>query len=132
MADSDIVSTLGIWWAEITEQDILASQLKGPLNLSFIAEYEGTLVGFILAKLEYAGFPMTGAAVVFLVDVHPEYQERGIGTMLIKTLEKYAITKGTGVIRAILPQSDSEIISYFTKVGFSQSAVVNYDKVCRS
>ena len=132
MVSSDIDSTLGIWWADIPEKEMVASQLRGPLDLSFIAEYEGILVGFILAALVYAGLPVTGTGAVLLIAVNPEYQKHGIGTMLIDALEKHCKSKGIETIRAIIPQHDTKIIRYFTKTGFSQSKMINYDKPCPS
>jgi ribosomal protein S18 acetylase RimI-like enzyme len=132
MASSDITSTLGIWWADIPEKEMVASQLQGPLDLSFIAEHEGILVGFILATLVVAGLPMTGTGVVFLIAVNPEYQKRGIGTMLIEALEKHCKSKGIKTIRAIIPQHDTKIIKYFTNAGFRPSNMLNYDKPCTS
>ena len=130
MASSDVTPTLGIWWADIPEKEMVADQLRGPRDLSFIAEYEGVLVGFILAKLEYSGFPMTGTGVVFLIAVNPEYQKSGIGTMLIDALEKHCKSKGIATIRAIVPKSDTKIIQYFTNAGFRPSNILNYDKTC--
>ncbi len=132
LTSSDITSTLGIWWANIPEKDVMVAQLQSPLDLSFIAEYEGILIGFILAELQYAGFPTTGTGVVFLIAVNPDYQKHGIGTMLISALEKYSKAKGIGTVRVVVPQSDIKNIRYFTKVGFGKSAMINYDKVCRS
>ncbi len=131
LTSSDITSTLGIWWAEIPEKEKVASQVQGPLDLSFLAEYEGTLVGFILANLEYSGVPMTGIGVVFLIAVHPDYQQSGIGTMLFEALEKYAASSGVSAIRAVLPQKEIKTIRFFTKVGFIKSDMTNYDKPCR-
>ena len=132
MVSSDITPTLGIWWADIPEKEMVANQLRGPLDLSFIAEYEGILVGFILAKLEYAGFPMTGTSVVFLIAVNPEYQKSGIGTMLIGALEKHCKSGGIKTIRAVVPKNDNRIIKYFSDAGFCESNMINYDKPCHS
>ena len=130
MVSGDITPTLGIWWADIPEKEMVASQLRGPLDMSFIAEYEGVLVGFILAALEYAGLPMTGTCAVFLIAVNPEYQKHGIGTMLISALEKHCKSKGIETIRVIIPQHDTKITKYFAKAGFCQSNMLNYDKPC--
>ncbi len=132
MVSSDITPTLGIWWANIPEKEKVADQLRDLSDLSFIAEYEGTLVGFILAKMQYSGFPMTGAGVAFLIEVHPDYQRSGIGTMLINALEKYCASKGINTVRAIIPKNDKRMIKYFVDKGFSESNVVNYDKPCSS
>jgi len=130
MVSSDVTPTLGIWWADIPQKEVVTSQLEGPLDLSFIAEYEGVLVGFILAKLIYAGHPMTGTGVVFLIAVNPDYQKHGIGTLLIEALEKHCKSKGIATIRAIVPEDDKKIIKYFTKAGFRQSKMLNFDKPC--
>jgi ribosomal protein S18 acetylase RimI-like enzyme len=130
MVSSDITPTLGIWWADIPEKEMVANQLRGPLDLSFIAEYEGILVGFILATLVVAGLPMTGTGVIFLIAVNPDFQKRGIGTMLIEALEKHCKSKGIETIRAIIPKHDTKIIKYFSNAGFCQSNMLNYDKPC--
>ena len=132
LTSNDITSTLGIWWSNIPDKDVMVAQLQSPLDLSFIAEYEGILVGFILAELQYAGFPTTGTGVVFLIAVNPEYQQHGIGTMLIEALEKHAKLKGIGTVRVVVPQTDVKNIKYFTKAGFNKSVMINYDKACRS
>jgi ribosomal protein S18 acetylase RimI-like enzyme len=130
MVSSDITPTLGIWWANIPNKEVVASQLRGPLDLSFIAEYEGLLVGFILAKLVYAGMPMTGVGVIFLIAVNPDYQERGIGSMLIDTLKNHCKSEGIETIRALVPQNDARILKYFEKAGFRTSSIINFDKPC--
>jgi ribosomal protein S18 acetylase RimI-like enzyme len=130
MVSSDITPILGIWWADIPEKEMMADQLRGPRDLSFIAEYEGVLVGFVLAKLEYSGFPMTDKGVVFLIAVNPEYQKSGIGAMLINALEKHCQSRGINTIRAIIPKNDKKMIKYFVDKGFSKSDIINYDKSC--
>jgi ribosomal protein S18 acetylase RimI-like enzyme len=130
MVSSDITPTLGIWWADIPEKEMVASQLRGPLNLSFIAEYDGFMVGFVLAALIHAGFPMTGMGVVYLIEVSPDYQKGGIGKMLIEALEEYCKTKGINTIRACVHADDNNMIKYFTKAGFCRSNVLNFDKPC--
>jgi ribosomal protein S18 acetylase RimI-like enzyme len=131
MVASDVAPTLDIWWADIPAKDMVADQAHGPRDLSFIAEYEGILVGFILAKLEYSGFPMTGTGVVFLIAVNPDYQRSGIGRMLIEALEKYCQSRGIATIRATVPRDDVKMAKYFSQAGFRKSEMINYDKSSR-
>ena len=51
--------------------------------MSFIAEVEGHLAGFVLARLEYQGFPITGVAVIHTIAVEPGHQGQGIGSLLV-------------------------------------------------
>ncbi len=129
MVSSDVMPILEIWWAEIPEKDKVAAELQWPLDLSFIAEYEGVLVGFILAKLVFTGMPMTGAGNIYLIAVNPEYRKHGIGTMMIEALEKYCKDKKILTIRAGIPEQDTEVVNYFKNVGFRKSSIVNYDRV---
>ncbi len=127
MVTGDIVPTLYIWWADIPGKDVLASQIGGRFDLSLIAEYEGHLVGFILAHLIYAGLPMTGVAVIFFIAIKPEYQEQGIGSLLIGTLKKNCKAAGIETVRALVPQNDARMMKYFKKAGFSRSQIINLD-----
>jgi ribosomal protein S18 acetylase RimI-like enzyme len=129
MAASDVKPTLAIWWADIPEKNKVASELESPLDMSFLAEYEGILVGFILAKQEYVGYPMTAAGVIYLIAVNPEYRRHGIGTMMIQALEKLCKTKDIKTIRAPVPRDDAAITRYFAEVGFHPSDIINYDLV---
>ena len=127
MVTGDIASTLNIWWSDTPKKEMLASQMGGRFDLSLIAEYEGHLVGFILARLIYAGLPMTGVAVIFFIAINPEYQEQGIGSLLINTLKSNCKSAKIETIRALVPQNDARIMKYFKKVGFSPSTILNLD-----
>lgn len=128
MVSSDVLPTVGIWWADIPEKERLASEIPGPLDLSFIAEYDGILVGFLLAKLEFSGYPMTSAASIYLIAVNPEYRKHGIGTMMIEALEKLCKSKNIKTIRAPIPENDTDVIKYFRNAGFRPSHIINYDR----
>jgi ribosomal protein S18 acetylase RimI-like enzyme len=101
--------------------------MGGRFDLSLIAEYEGHLIGFILARLIYAGLPMTGVAVMFFIAVKPEFQDKGIGTLLINTLKKNCKNAGIHTVRALVPQGDTRMMKYFEKSGFSRSQIINLD-----
>lgn len=129
MVSSDVSPTMEIWWADIPEKEKVASELQGPLDMSFIAEYEGILVGFMLAKRVFTGMPLTEAGVIFLMAVNPDYRKHGIGTMMIEALETHCKAKGINTVRAGIPEKDAEVVKYFQNVGFRKSGVVNYDRV---
>jgi ribosomal protein S18 acetylase RimI-like enzyme len=127
MVTGDITSTLNIWWSDIPGKDILVSQIGGRFELSLIAEYEGHLVGFLLARLIYAGLPMTGVAVMFFIAVNPDYQARGIGSLLINKLKANCKAAGIKTLRALVPENDTRMMKYFQKAGFSPSQIINLD-----
>ncbi len=133
MVYSDIQPILAIWWNDIPEQGKkrVASQLGGPLDFSFIAELEGHLVGFILARLAYLGLPMTGVAVIHTIAINPGYEGQGIGTLLVDRLESLCTTEGIEAMRALIPQHNTKLMKYVDELGFHPSVTINFDKPCR-
>jgi ribosomal protein S18 acetylase RimI-like enzyme len=127
MVTDDITSTLNIWWTDVPKKEMVAAQMGGRFDLSLIAAYEGHLVGFILARLIYAGLPLTGVAVIFFIAVKPDYQGNDIGTLLIKTLKNNCKAAGIATVRALVPQHDARISEYFKKAGFNPSTTINLD-----
>jgi ribosomal protein S18 acetylase RimI-like enzyme len=129
LVTSDIASTLNIYWAQIPEKDILASQLGGRLDLSLIAEYQGYLAGFLLGRLIYAGMPMVGLGVIFFAAVNPNYRGHGIGAMLLETFKANCRAQGIKTVRALVQESDSRTRRFFEKAGFYRSDILNFDCV---
>jgi ribosomal protein S18 acetylase RimI-like enzyme len=128
MVYDDIDSVIAIWWANVPTREIIASQLGSPMCVSYIAEIEGHLVGFILARITYLGLPMTRVGLINFIAVKPEYQEHGIGVMLLDTLKNHCKEQGISTMRAIVLADDTHIIRYFEKNGFNTSTTIIYDK----
>jgi ribosomal protein S18 acetylase RimI-like enzyme len=126
----DIDPILAIWWNDIPKKEMVASQQGGPLDLSFVAETEGNLAGFILARLEYQGFPINEVAVIHSIAVAPKFQGRGISRLLVDKLRNDCKAKGIPAIRILIPQDDTKLIELFAHLGFSLSNSLNFDKPC--
>ena len=130
MVRSDIDPLVAIWWNDIPRKEMVASQLGGRPDLSFIAEVGGRLVGFILARLEYQGFPITGVAVIHTIAVEPGHQGQGIGSLLVDRLQSHCKAEGIQTMRALIPQHDSKLRKIFEHLGFRPSITINFDKLC--
>lgn len=130
MTSSDVDSVISLQWAQIPQKGLVSSQRGGWLDASFIAESEDRLVGFVLAQLVYVGRPMTGVGQLHLIAVHPEYQHRGIATMLLERLQRVCKDRGIAVMRAVVPEGDTRLKKYFEDVGFRPSRFINYDRPC--
>lgn len=130
MTDSDVEPVISIYWADIPMKEIVTSHIRGRDNISLVAEYEGILVGFILARLAYVGMPMVGVGLMHAIAVKTDYQQHGIGTLLIEELRKNCKAAGVQIIRALIPKDDTDLKKYAEDLGFLPSNTINFDRLC--
>jgi ribosomal protein S18 acetylase RimI-like enzyme len=127
---NDVDMVISREWAEIPEKQMVYSQRGGPLDASFLAEYEGHLVGFVLGRLLYVGRPMIGVCQLNLIAVRPDYQHQGIASMLLDKLQSHCQEQGIQTIRALVHQDNTGLKNYLNKAGFNPSGFINYDMPC--
>jgi ribosomal protein S18 acetylase RimI-like enzyme len=128
---NDIDPILGFWWSSfIANKETVASQIGGRRDLSFVATLEGHLVGFILARIEYLGIPIKEVCVIHAVAVEPKYQGQGIGTQLINELKSACESRGVPTVRAFISENDKKLMSYFERLGFHRSDIINLEQHC--
>jgi len=128
---SDVDPVLGFWWSSfIANKDMVASQIGGRHDLSFVATFEGHLVGFILARIEYLGIPIKEVCVIHAVAVEPKYQGQSIGSLLINELKSTCESRGIPTMRAFVSENDNKLMSYFERLGFHRSDIINLEQRC--
>jgi putative acetyltransferase len=128
LVSSDIGPILGFWWSSfIANKEMVASQLGGRRDLSFIANFEGHLVGFILARIEYLGIPIKEVCVIHALAVEPNYQAKGIGTLLMNELKNTCESRKILTMRAFVAENDNKLMNYFERMGFKRSNIINME-----
>jgi putative acetyltransferase len=128
LVSSDIGPIMGFWWSSfISNKEMVASQLGGRRDLSFIANFEGHLVGFILARIEYLGIPIKEVCVIHALAVEPNYQGKGIGTLLMNELKNTCESRKIQTIRAFVAEDDNKLMNYFERLGFKRSNIINME-----
>lgn len=114
--------------SRISYRDLVATDPGGPLDLSFVAEAQGQVVGFILARLAYLYIPFTEVCVIHGIVVDPEYQRHGIGSKLVNELLSHCHVEEINTIRALVNEHDTELRRFTERLGFHRSTILNYDK----
>jgi ribosomal protein S18 acetylase RimI-like enzyme len=128
LVSSDIGPILGFWWSSfISNKEMVASQLGGRRDLSFIANFEGHLVGFILARVEYLGIPIKEVCVIHALAVEPKYQAHGIGSLLMNELKSTCGSRKIPTMRAFVAEDDHKLMNYFERLGFKRSNIINME-----
>jgi len=114
--------------SRITYRDLVSTDPEGPLDLSFVSETEGKVIGFILARLAYLGIPFTEVCIIHGILVDPDYQRSGVGSRLVSALLGHCHTEGIYTVRALVAEYDNELRKFALQLGFRPSTIVNYDK----
>lgn len=97
------------------QQNLVESGIK----ISLAADLDGSLVGFLLARVHYGEFGrMEPAAVLDTIDVHPDFRGVGIGGALLRQLRLNL--KGLRVPRLQTEVSwdPPELLTFFHHEGF--------------
>jgi len=112
----------------VTYKELAAYDPGGPLDLSFVAEDKGQIIGFTVARLEYVYIPLVEVCLIHTIGVDPEYQRRHIGARLVSELSTHCRLQDINAIRALVREDDDELRSFIEHLGFHPSSMINWDK----
>ncbi len=60
--------------------------------------------------------------------VHPDYQGRGLGTLLISTVEEKLLALGCPKLNLMVRSTNSAVIEFYQKLGFKQDPAIPLGK----
>ena len=98
------------------------------VRVSLIAELEGFVVGFIMARVDFGEFGRTSSeAVMDALAVDPDYQGQGVGQALMAKLMANLAILQVDNIRTEVNWNDTGLIAYLDATGFApaQTLVLN-------
>jgi len=116
----------------LTYEEVASTNPGGPLDLSFVAEVNGQVVGFIWSRLAYVGIPVDEVGIIHMLVVDPDYQQQGIASKLVNALSERCHTRGVNTVRAVIDERHWELQNYFQRLGFRRSELVIYTKTSKS
>jgi len=95
--------------------------------LSFVAETNGKVIGFILGVIMGAEYSLPLSGWINIIGVHPDYQGRGVGRMLTQAFIDGCRHRGIKT-RLMVRQSDDSLRKMLTSLGFQQGELVDFVK----
>jgi GNAT superfamily N-acetyltransferase len=116
----------------LTHRDMALMDPGGPRDQSFVAEIDGTIVGFIISHLMYLMIPFTEVCIIQGVLVDPDHQDQGVGSKLFRELLDYCYDEGIHTVRSLVQDRNDELRRLVERLGFRRSTIVNYDKTFES
>jgi len=110
----------------LTYRDLVRDVLGGEIAMSFVAEVEDKMVGFVLAYLTYVRENVSEACVIQIFGVDPKYQGQGIATKLFQGLLDQCRAKGIRLVRVMIEDRDSQLQAFFKRLGFDRGRYIEY------
>ena len=109
------------------EMKLVIAEKNSPVS-SLVAEMDGRIVGFIMGDAsgwEYGVPESTG--LIDALGIDPEYQRRGIATLLFKEMIANLKKVGVNKVTTFVTWSDWELLKFFNTVGFRMGKMVNLE-----
>jgi ribosomal protein S18 acetylase RimI-like enzyme len=111
-----------------TYTDLIIGDLGKIPDLSFVAEVDGEVQGFLLARRAYFGEPFDEVGMIHILGVEPDYQRQGIATKMVDALMEACQEKKLNAVRIMIDKSDDQLSSLFERLGFRRGTLVYYTK----
>ncbi len=111
-----------------TYTDLLIGDLGKIPDLSFVAEVNGEVQGFLLARRSYFGEPFTEVGLIQILGVEPEYWRQGIASQLINALVETGKAKKLNAVRIMVDEKDNQLKALFSHMGFKPGKLIDYTK----
>lgn len=111
-----------------TYTDLLIGDLGKIPDLSFVAEVNGEVQGFLLARRAYFGEPFTEVGLIQILGVDPDYWRQGIASQLVNALVETSQAKKLNAVRIMVDESDNQLQALFSHMGFKRGQLIDYTK----
>jgi GNAT superfamily N-acetyltransferase len=118
--------------SQLCHSDLTSMSPGGALDMSFVSEDRGRIIGFMKARLEYMYVPVTEVCLIHAMVLDPDYRRQGIGSMLINALIDHCMLNDVNTIRALVNEHDTDLKTFAVNLGFHRSSIANYDKTIES
>jgi len=125
---TDINAVLNLAGRLITREELASLNPGESDSLCFVAEAEGRVVGFNLARELYVGIPLSKICVIQGIVVHDDYRRLGIGEKLVEALLGHCVKNNIEAVRTLVDERDIRLQQFVEYLGFKRSMVANFDK----
>lgn len=101
---------------------------KSSGNMSYVAEYGGKVVGYMITYVLLGGFGIGKSAWIATVGVEPKFMGQGIGKALARKIFELHSKRGVKHIYTSVRWDSTDLLSFFKTLGFDRSNFINLKK----
>jgi predicted N-acetyltransferase YhbS len=99
------------------------------VDISYVAECKGKVVGYMITYILSAGFGMEKSAWIATLGVEPKLMGQGIGKALAKEIFTFYSEMKIRNIYTSVRWDSTDLLSFFKTLGFDRSNYINLRKV---
>ena len=114
--------------AVIDFKQIIEDQVQKNEDVSYSAELNGKVVGYMISYIVFGGFGLKKSAWIATLGVHPKYMGEGIGRILAEKLVTVYREKGIDYIFTTVRWDSVDLLSFFKTLGFNRSDFIHLTK----
>ena len=107
---------------------IIEQQVRKDEDVSFVAEVDGRVVGYMISYILFGGFGLEKGAWIATLGVDPKFMGRGIGKKLAEEILAVYREKGINDIYTSVRWDSVDLLSFFKTLGFDRSNFINLRK----
>jgi ribosomal protein S18 acetylase RimI-like enzyme len=130
--DADAISSIqaSITKTSVTTdfRNIFEERVRKNKDISFVAEIDGKIVGYMISYILYGGFGLDKSAWIATLGVDPKYMGQGIGKRLAEEILLAYREKGISHIYTTVRWDSVDLLSFFKTLGFDRSNFINLRK----
>ncbi len=108
---------------------VVKEEAKREDRVSFVAELDGQVVGFLITYILYGGFGLEKSAWIGLFGVDPKYMGQGIGKRMAGEVFDVFRKLNIGNIFTSVKWDSTDLLSFFKSLGFDRSNFINLEKI---
>jgi ribosomal protein S18 acetylase RimI-like enzyme len=107
---------------------IIEEKVQDNEDVSFSAELDGKIVGYMISYIVFGGFGLEKSAWIATLGVDPKYMGQGIGRLLAEKLLTVYREKGIDYIFTTVRWDSVDLLSFFKTLGFDRSDYIHLTK----
>ena len=110
-------------------RNVVAQEAEKDDRISFVAERNGKVVGYMIAYIIFGGFGLQKSAWLAVFGVEPRYMGTGIGKSLAQEIFDAITERGIKNIFTSVKWDSTDLLSFFKSLGFDRCEFINLKKV---
>ena len=127
-AIKEIISSIEQHPTDIDYIRIAEEESVKPDAVSFVAEVDGKVAGFMVSYILSGVYGIEKSAWIAMLGVHPKFMDRGIGKKLAEVTFGFYTERGIKNIFTTVRWDSTDLLSYFKTLGFDRSSYINLSK----